>query len=477
MRIQYLGSGTEEEIDSRIDKVASAGRLSRTNGKAYEVYEKTRNFEQEKNINIAKRIIDMGHKTIAEHDYISVIVDDVTPIIEHILIGSRLSSFTIKSRREVDFRNNGFYVPDFRDRNGEIHPRNEELKEIYVEHMKYLFSEYGKLVDSGMKLEDARFVLPYSFNSNIIMGMDARSFVELTKYLLYGKVSNISEAKKLGEEFLKIIDEYIPYMSDEIRKNPKNGEDALEFLDNVVDKNECFSIHDDTHLTSYTDNPDDVILASALQQRYQISQEKAFDLLERCSRDDPNFKESLMASIVSKPEQRELEQVTFKYDIPIILAVLTHFQRNRMHSLLIPDFVPLWPLSNYDRPRTLPNGSVEHYDEIYRKNQEMRDYFLEQGVNENDLVYFYQAGNKCNVVTNINGRALTWLSRMRSCNKAQKEIRKVSDKMCADAREVAPIYGKYLGPTCDVFGYCPEGKESCGKVLAKKMEGYNDGKK
>jgi len=481
MRVEYLGSGTKEEMEKRLEKVASAGRLSRTSGKANEVYDKSKELGFDKNLKYAKRVVDMGHKSIAEHDYISLAIDDVTPIIEHIIIGSRLSSFTIKSRREVDFRTNGFYVPEFRDKEGNIHPKNEQLKEIYKNHMNNLFDEYGRLADSGMKLEEARYVLPYSFNSNIFMGMDARSFTDLTRYLLYGKVSNISEVKELGEKFLKIIDEHIPYMSDEVRKNPKNGEDNLEFLDSydaTSKEKEKTSIHDKVKLTNYTDNADDVILASALQQRYQISEDKAFALLDKCSKEDIEFKEKLMKAIISNPEHRELEQVSFKFDIPIILAVLTHLQRHRMHSLLIPDFVPLWSLENYEVPPTLKEEDKKNYDKLFQKNREVRDYFQSEGVNDNDLVYFYQAANACNVLTNINGSSLAWISRMRCCNKAQPAIRKIANKMCSDVREVAPIYGSGLGATCDVFGYCPEGKESCGKVLAKRKEGVGtDGRK
>jgi len=124
MRVEYLGNNTEEDVNLRTKKVAAAGKISRTSGKAHEVYESC--VDPLKNGKFAKRVIDMGHCSIAEHDYVSVAIDDVTPILEHILIGSRLASFTVKSRREVDFRTNGFYVPEFRDNDGNIHKDNEK---------------------------------------------------------------------------------------------------------------------------------------------------------------------------------------------------------------------------------------------------------------------------------------------------------------------------------------------------------------
>ena len=147
-----------------------------------------------------------------------------------------------------------------------------------------------------------------------------------------------------------------------------------------------------------------------------------------------------------------------------------------MQSLLTPDFVPLWDLKNYDVPPTINEEQKAKYDELFNENRKLRDYFKEQGVNDNDLVYFYQAANKCNVLTNMNGRSLTWISRMRCCNKAQPAIRKIANGMCDEVRKVAPVVGSGLGATCDVFGYCPEGRESCGKVLKKQLDTKKEGK-
>ena len=130
MKIELLGGYTKDELDSRIRTVASAGKLSRFPGNVLEVVESCN--DTEKNTNLVKRIIGMGHKSIIEHDYLVFALCDVTPIVEQTIIGNRLTSFTIKSRREVDFRNAGFYIPEFRDKNMNVHINNKELQEKYV---------------------------------------------------------------------------------------------------------------------------------------------------------------------------------------------------------------------------------------------------------------------------------------------------------------------------------------------------------
>ena len=128
MEIKLIGGCEKNELETRIQKVATAGKLSRFAGNVFEVLESCNDYE--KNLKLIKRIIGMGHKSIIEHDYLVFAICDVTPIVEQTIIGSRLTSFTIKSRREVDFRNAGFYVPEFRDKNYKEHPKNKELKDF-----------------------------------------------------------------------------------------------------------------------------------------------------------------------------------------------------------------------------------------------------------------------------------------------------------------------------------------------------------
>ena len=466
MKIVCLGNCRKEILEERIREVSAAGRISRTEGKAYQVYELYDDYE--KNINFIKRVIDMGHGSIAEHDYLFFSIDDVTPIVEHTLIGTRLASFTVKSRREVDFRTNGFYIPEFRDIDGNIHKENNELKKIYTSHMNKLIDEYSKLVDSGIKLENARYMLPYSFNSNLFMGLDARSLVKLTRYLLYGNVSEITEVKELGSKFLEIIDEYVPYMSNEVRKEKKITK-KLEFIDKkqLIIRNDI-KIHDKVNLIDYTENADLVVVTSAIMEKYQVSFEEAKDIVLKTSKKYPDFKKEVIGDILKSEEQRELEQVNFRFEIPIPLAVRTHLERHRMQSLITPAFVPLWNLKNYVSIPGLSTERKQHYNDIFKENNRVRNFFIEKGVNPNDLVYFYQAAHMCNVITNINGRSLVWISRMRCCNKAQYTIRKIVNEMCNEVRKVSPVIGSCLGATCDVFNVCNEGRESCGKILKRK---------
>ena len=465
MKIELLGGYTKDELDSRIKKVAAAGKLSRYPGNVLEVLETCN--DTEKNIKLIKRIIGMGHKSIIEHDYLVFALCDVTPIVEQTIIGNRLTSFTIKSRREVDFRNVGFYIPDFRDKSLNIHKDNEKLKEKYITHMKYLFNTYGDIVDLGINKEDARFVLPYSYHSNIIMGLDARELEKLIISLVSGHLSKINDLKDFGNELLSITREYVPYLTDSIDKEmEKNTDDtSFKYLEDLCPRPEI-KVIDKPKLISYTPDSDDVIINSSIMYNYQCDKNTANSIVEKAINKDSSFKEKFMNIILHKNESRELEQVQFTFQIPISLSILTHLTRHRTHSLLIPEFTPLWDFNNYITPATISANKdcLKLYTEAVKKNIQVLEEFKSAGVIEEDLVHFYLGCQMLNVVTTLNARTAQWICRMRCCNKAQWQIRNIAKEIARQIKDVSPLLGRGLGSTCVTDLVCNEGKECCGLI-------------
>lgn len=469
MRIELLGGTSREKLEERIKIVAAAGKLSQFPGNVFEVLDDSKDYVE--NLKVIKRITKMGHKSITEHDYLVFAISDVTPIVEQTIIGNRLTSFTIKSRRYVDFRNAGFYVPNFRNKDLSLHMENELLKAKYKAHMEYLFNEYSSLIDSGIPNEDARFVLPYSFYSNIVMGLNARELEKMILYLLYGNVSKIQELHDLGEELLKIANKYVPYLKNSIARYQR-GETTFDYLKVVKEHHPQSNVLDKPLLLEYTISADDLVLQLAIMSETQCSYDEVLRVIDEAEKVDLDFREKFMNEILRKEENRELEEVSFTFQVPISLAVLTHLTRHRMHSLLVPSFVPLWNFRNYVVPHTIKNAGLEKkYDEIVETNIKMLEDFKNVGVAEEDLVYFYIGCQMCNVVTTVNARSLMWISRMRCCNRAQWQIREIVNHMTSEVRKVAPLIGKGFGPSCIVNHVCNEGPKSCGlidKILESK---------
>ena len=96
--------------DHGIKMCAAAARISTTDGGAQKAIE--RGDGSEKDLRLIGKVIASGHKTILEHLVFTIAFQDVSVLAEQGLIEFRLASYTVKSRRYVDFSGAGYIVPD-----------------------------------------------------------------------------------------------------------------------------------------------------------------------------------------------------------------------------------------------------------------------------------------------------------------------------------------------------------------------------
>ncbi|MHC4886029.1 MAG: FAD-dependent thymidylate synthase [Planctomycetota bacterium] len=85
----------------------------------------------------------------------------------------------------------------------------------------------------------------------------------------------------------------------------------------------------------------------------------------------------------------------------------------------------------------------------------------------------YVLPNACEtkIFVTMNARELLHFFEERLCQRAQWEIRAMSDKMLTLAREACPALFKVAGPKCVRMGKCPEGKMTCG-LYREMVEKY-----
>lgn len=86
----------------------------------------------------------------------------------------------------------------------------------------------------------------------------------------------------------------------------------------------------------------------------------------------------------------------------------------------------------------------------------------------------YVLPNACStrIVMTMNARSLQHFFRLRCCNRAQWEIRDLAEEMYRLVYAATPTLFGNCGPAC-VSGACPEGKMSCGQMLAVRNH-YED---
>jgi thymidylate synthase (FAD) len=140
----------------------------------------------------------------------------------------------------------------------------------------------------------------------------------------------------------------------------------------------------------------------------------------------------------------------------------------------------------YVTPETLKGVEVEvggrklSYDDIMEEIGEFYEKLVDAGVPKEDARFVLPNACTTRIVFTMNGEELVHFLRLRTCSRAQWEIRKMAVKMLWKLRDRFPkLFGK-VGPNCYYLGYCTEGKKSCGRpeevrAFFSKLEGVENG--
>lgn len=213
-------------------------------------------------------------------------------------------------------------------------------------------------------------------------------------------------------------------------------------------------------LVRHTLTPEELI---SLGARLCYSKTTLDDLQERiASRDQAEF----IRNLKGMGHDSVLEHASFTFGIEGVSRVLlAQITRHRLASFSVqsqrycgvdPTDVVI-PQSIVDKRFA---GSIKallrHVNDVYQA-------MVQEGVPEEDARYFtFQAGRTRFLVT-MNVRELRHFFALRTCNRAQWEIRYLADEMLRICKETAPLLFDDAGCACMVGKPCPEGKKSCGK--------------
>lgn len=439
--------------------VAAASRLVTTQATGDSLWEMS--ADSDGNERLARQLVNMGHLSVIEHATATISFEDVSVLVEQYVIQYRLASFTVKSRRYVDFAKSGFYIPASVRRCG--------IDAEYRRHVATLFQCYSRLQRLGVPREDARFVLPYCLRSNFLCTMNLRELCHLIARSLTAPWSHYEEIHSLGTRLQQQLVEIAPFLKGtNVFAGPKAADD-LVYNSSTVSYDLAEAPKDcraKSKLVSHTPTPDETV-ASTVAAQLRTEGAHVRDAAS------PSVDELLRHSSDSRL-MRHLEHALFTFSIEgLSLVGLTHLTRHRMQSLCVPDLAAADLTRRYVMPdsvRTVPaaemlyRGAVESAREIQRQ-------MMSAGVDIRDRVYLSACGNVTDVILSMNARELLHLVALRTCNRAQWEIRGVASDMLSLASEAAPRIFRGAGPSCVRYGKCPEGRMSCGRV-SEMVERY-----
>lgn len=201
---------------------------------------------------------------------------------------------------------------------------------------------------------------------------------------------------------------------------------------------------------------------------------------------------SFLSLLVDLKHESPIEHISFSFAVEGVSRTLTHqLVRHRIASysqqsqryVKLDQFEYIIPpaIEKNKRAREIFVQAMEedqkHYDRMASiLEEEYYKEFIEEGLSERqakskaekqaieDARYVFPNACESKIVLTMNARSLMNFFRLRTCNRAQWEIRRMAIEMLKQVKAVYPNLFKGAGPGC-VNGPCPEGRMTCGKIV------------
>lgn len=116
-----------------------------------------------------------------------------------------------------------------------------------------------------------------------------------------------------------------------------------------------------------------------------------------------------------------------------------------------------------------PYFYLQEYEHLMDEISKLYQGMIIGGIPEEDARYILPNACTTNIVVSMNARQLRHFFALRCCERAQKEIRELANKMLEECIKVAPNIFSDAGPSCvQNGGFCVEGKRGCGRCPPMK---------
>jgi len=139
---------------------------------------KTPRAESEQVQKFIDNLVTSGHESPLEHCSFTFAVSGVSRVVTHELVRHRIASYSQQSQRYVNYSEKDIegdmYIPlDIRE--------SPAASETYKYALHRCVTAYNKLIELGIKPQDARYILPNAAPAQIVYTMNARTLLNFFK--------------------------------------------------------------------------------------------------------------------------------------------------------------------------------------------------------------------------------------------------------------------------------------------------------
>ncbi|MCD6522372.1 MAG: FAD-dependent thymidylate synthase [Candidatus Diapherotrites archaeon] len=213
-------------------------------------------------------------------------------------------------------------------------------------------------------------------------------------------------------------------------------------------------------LRNYTEDPERTCAVAAM---FSVN-EKVDD--ETFTNVDYEKAMRILRNVVARGHHSVLEHASFTFNISGVSRALTHqLVRHRIASYTQQSqrYVKLKEIE-FIKPDTIASNEEfnKRYDSMLEKISELYIEMVNAGIPKEDARYILPNATPTSIIVTMNARELLHFFSLRTCYRAQWEIRRMAEEMLRECKKVAPVIFEKAGPPC-IRGPCPEGKYTCGK--------------
>lgn len=141
-----------------------------------------------------RHAVESGHTSVLEHSVFTFQIKGISRACLAQLTRHRLASFDVQSQRYVKLDNPELVMPQT--------VMNSPLCGEVETAMRYMMELYGRLLDSGVPAEDARYITPQAVPTKLVMTMNARELLHFFSLRTCNRAQ--WEIRQMADEMLKI---------------------------------------------------------------------------------------------------------------------------------------------------------------------------------------------------------------------------------------------------------------------------------
>lgn len=160
------------------------------------------NITTEKAQNFLKMLGDLGHASPLEHVSFTFSISGVSRSFLAQITRHRHTAFSVRSQRYCDMSNAGVVMP--------ASINKPDTVGTFAESIAHAQNAYKLLIDSGVKKEDARFVLPEGTKTSMVVTMSARELLAACSLRCCNRAQ--LEIRTCFTEMARLVKEVAPVM-------------------------------------------------------------------------------------------------------------------------------------------------------------------------------------------------------------------------------------------------------------------------